>query len=172
MDRFFKHYHYQTSKTLHLYFVAKFFDGWYPPQSLRRMKALHKKKNKNNKKKFWVGQDAARVQCSREPKTIPRCGGKRYKPCLFNLKMDPCEHKDLADTYPIIYQIMLEKLNDYRKRMVKPRRVQFRDPRSNPKKRNGVWEPWKIHPSKKPADGVFSLFQKFPYSLKCEFRKS
>lgn len=138
----------------------------------RYLKKLRKSnKSDKNLSSFWVGQSEARVRCGPVPKRVSHCGGKRYKPCLFNLKDDPCEFHDLSERFPIIYEIMLRRLNEYRKNMAKPRMVTYRDPEANPKKRNGVWLPWKIHPKNKQKENAGSffggLFSKFPYSFTC-----
>ena len=190
--------------------LGRFYDGWYRPPGLKRMQLKYlqkihqqKKKNKkirennrvditagtantNNLSGFWSGKRDARVKCGPVPGNVRHCGrgrGGRYKPCLFNLKDDPCEYRDLSVEFPIIYEIMLRRLGEYRRKMAKPRMVTWRDPKADPKRWNGVWTPWKIHPSKlkekkrkggagKDEGGFFGgLFGKFPYSLKCEFAK-
>lgn len=188
--------------------LGRFYDGWYRPPGLKRMQLKYlqkisqqKKKakktmdnhvdakaettNKNNLSGFWSGKPDARVKCGPIPGKVRHCGrgrGGRYKPCLFNLKDDPCEYRDLSVEFPIIYEIMLRRLDEYRRKMAKPRMVTYRDPKADPKRWNGVWTPWKIHPSKLKNEkkrnggdegdgGFFGLFRRFPYSLKCEFAK-
>jgi len=163
---------------------SRFYDGWYQPPGLKRMQKKHIAKQQiksnlavPNLSSFWVGKAEARIKCGPIPKNIPHCGGKRYKPCLFNLKDDPCEYRDLSETFPIIYEIMLRRLGEYRKKMAKPRMVTFRDPKANPKKWKGVWTPWKIHPSQKKREkeqnqgSLLNLFGRFPYSLTCQFER-
>lgn len=165
-------------------FSGRFYDGWYQPPGLKRMQKKHIAQQQiksnlavPNLSSFWVGKAEARIKCGPIPKNIPHCGGKRYKPCLFNLKDDPCEYRDLSETFPIIYEIMLRRLGEYRKKMAKPRMVTFRDPKANPKKWKGVWTPWKIHPSQKKREkeqnqgSLLNLFGRFPYSLTCQFER-
>lgn len=162
-------------------FLGRFYDGWYRPPGLKRMQHKYLKKLKKSNQSntnftnFWVGNPNARIKCGRRPKKVPHCGGRRYKPCLFNLRDDPCEYFDMSEKFPIIYEIMLRRLNEYRKKMVRPRMMTYRDPAANPKNRNGVWLPWKIHPSKKKknaeksSSSLFGFFNKFPFTLKCKF---
>ena len=149
-----------------IFISGRFYDGWYRPPGLKVMQLKHlqniRNKNKgkenrvdteqtntNNLSGFWTGKRDARIKCGPIPSKVPHCGGRLYKPCLFNLKDDPCEYRDLSDQFPIIYEIMLRRLDEYRRKMAKPRMVTYRDPKANPKRWNGVWTPWKIHPSSK-----------------------
>ncbi|KAI8515753.1 hypothetical protein Bbelb_065660 [Branchiostoma belcheri] len=59
---------------------------------------------------------------------------------LFNLKDDPTEHHNLADTMPDKLREMQTKLQDYRKTMV-PAIWPKNDPKSNPKNWDGAWTP-------------------------------
>lgn len=110
------------------------------------------------------------IHCGLKPISPSYCGGKRHQPCLFNLKSDPCEYTDVSKRYPIIYKIMLTRLQEHVQKMVKSRRNTKRDPKSNPKLNNGVWKPWKK--LKEEETSFFGLFDKFPYSLKCELKKT
>ena len=150
------------------YILGRFYDGWYPPPGLRRKL---KRFNRVDVELTSAENDSI-IKCGRpRPSFIPHCGGKRYMPCLFNIKKDPCEYEDLSKKYPIIHKIMLSRLNEYRKRMVKSRRTTYRDPKSNPKIRDGVWLPWKQLKWKNKASSFFGLFQ-LPYSLNCKFTKN
>ncbi|XP_078659954.1 arylsulfatase B-like isoform X1 [Branchiostoma floridae x Branchiostoma belcheri] len=59
---------------------------------------------------------------------------------LFNLKDDPTEHHNLADTMPDKLKEMRAKLDDYRKTLV-PAINPKADPKSDPKNWGGVWSP-------------------------------
>ena len=174
-------------------FSGRFYDGWYRPPGLKRMQQRYLQKlrknsnriskNTGNLSRFWSGKRNARIKCGPIPDKVPHCGGRQYKPCLFNVKDDPCEYRDLSDQFPIIYEIMLRRLGEYRRKMAKPRMVTYRDPRANPKRWKGVWTPWKIHPKvlkqqkkeeqeeNNKKSSIFNIFGKFPYSLKCGFAK-
>ncbi|XP_053375357.1 arylsulfatase B-like [Mercenaria mercenaria] len=60
---------------------------------------------------------------------------------LFNIKKDPWENKELSMKYPEKVQDMLNRLKHYEKGMV-PCPLPKEDPRANPSRRNGFWEPW------------------------------
>ncbi|XP_057307956.1 arylsulfatase J-like isoform X1 [Hydractinia symbiolongicarpus] len=141
---------------------SRFYDSWYQPPG----------KSRNNINSFVAGNklNDARIHCGLKPKSPSYCGGKRHQPCLFNLKSDPCEYADVSKRYPIIYKIMLTRLQEHVQKMVQSRRNTKRDPKSNPKLNNGVWKPWKK--LKEEETSLFSLFNKFPYSLKCELKKT
>ncbi|XP_070561320.1 arylsulfatase J-like [Ptychodera flava] len=63
------------------------------------------------------------------------------KPCLYNIKDDPCEYYNLADKYPDILQMLLNKLDMYNSTALKPW-VEPADPRADPKLHNYTWMPW------------------------------
>lgn len=64
------------------------------------------------------------------------------KPCLFNIKYDPCEYHNLANQYPHVVDAMLKTLQYYNSTAVPPRNKPI-DPQAFPSKHDGVWVPWK-----------------------------
>ncbi|XP_020614372.1 AP2/ERF domain-containing protein PFD0985w-like [Orbicella faveolata] len=93
-----------------------------------------------------------------QPSTLPgaviNCGkwSKRKEtvcntddfPCLFNIKKDPCEYRNLAHTHIDIVDQLLHKLIDYQKK-ASPVWFPERDPLANPSKNGtiGFWGPWR-----------------------------
>lgn len=63
-----------------------------------------------------------------------------FKDMLFNIRMDPTEHFDLAKKYPGIKNKLKARLRKYKRSMV-PARYPEGDPEANPKYHNGVWSP-------------------------------
>ena len=153
-------------------FLGRFYDGWYPPPQMKKSRkvALSNHVSSKSLKERKHDFSKAAIKCGPKPAMVPHCGGGRYKPCLFNLKADPCEYRDVSEKFPIIYKIMLARLEVYRENMVKSRRSTYRDPRANPKKHNGVWLPWKQLKTKKNSS-FFGFFNPFPYSFSCALNK-
>lgn len=60
---------------------------------------------------------------------------------LFNIKLDPYEKNDLADSHPEIVNKLLAKLASYNATAV-PCRYPPVDPQSNPSLHGGVYGPW------------------------------
>ena len=111
-------------------------DGWYPPPGAELEKIRFEPSLPDER--------SAEIKCGRpRPAHVRHCGGKHYLPCLFNITNDPCEYEDLSKEYPSVYKMMLSRLGDYYRGMVKPRRTTYTDPKANPKIHNGVWLPWK-----------------------------
>ena len=157
--------HFFLISFMYFHFLARFFDGWYPPPGT--MKDIIKRNFKRNKLNLVEGEalnTPSEVRCNKKPLFIPHCDEKRNKPCLFNLKTDPCEFHDVSQDYPIIYNIMIRKLNDYKRRMVKSRRTMKADPESNPKLHKGAWVSWKDKPKRKRS--FLGLNWLFPF--RCE----
>lgn len=149
-----------------LFYLAQFYSGWYaPPGMKKQIIKTFLKRNKSESRKLLTS--SAEIVCSKKPLKVNHCGGKNNKPCLFNLDNDPCEFHDVSKQYPIIYNIMLRKLDDYRKRMVKSRRTTIRDPGSNPKLHGGAWVSWKIKKKEKRSNSYLEWL--FPFS--CSSKK-
>lgn len=87
----------------------------------------------------------AEIVCKGQPRQLPKmpCGGKKGRPCLFNIRTDPCEYKDVSREHPDIYEKLLQRLREYRESMVPSRRNTHRASQANPKLHGGVWVPWK-----------------------------
>ncbi|XP_057307958.1 arylsulfatase J-like [Hydractinia symbiolongicarpus] len=124
---------------------SRFYDGWYPPPEVENSyeNSRYSFTDDMNDYVRFEGKNDARIKCGHKPLKVSYCGGKKYRPCLFNLKEDPCEYTDVSKDHPIIYKKMLDRLQEYRDGMVKSRRTTYRDPEANPKLNNGVWGPWK-----------------------------
>lgn len=63
-------------------------------------------------------------------------------PCVFNIKDDPCERINLAQTYPEILNNLQKLVEKYRKSAVKPRNIP-RDPNADPAFYNNTWTNWR-----------------------------
>lgn len=62
-----------------------------------------------------------------------------YKgPCLFNLADDPCELRNVAETYPKIVEKLLSILHEYNSTALPPLKREIH-PQSNPRKWGNVW---------------------------------
>ena len=68
---------------------------------------------------------------------ISRCDPNQ-EPCLFNIRLDPCEYFDVADAFPEIAKDLKERILDH---VSKSRAPQFQqpDPNLDPKFNGGVW---------------------------------
>lgn len=60
---------------------------------------------------------------------------------LFNISADPFERQDLSDHRPEVVQVLLQRLVHYNRTAV-PVSYPPDDPRANPNRRRGAWEPW------------------------------
>ncbi|XP_037296703.1 arylsulfatase J isoform X2 [Manduca sexta] len=73
---------------------------------------------------------------------ITTCYPQNGTMCLFNIKDDPCEAKDLSASRPDVVKTMTARLN-IEKSKTKARKVPlFRDPRSSPRFLNYTWDVW------------------------------
>ena len=59
---------------------------------------------------------------------------------LYNLRKDPTEHFDVSNDYPDVVKQLKEKLDNYRKGLVKPKNIPP-DPKSRPALHGGHWVP-------------------------------
>ncbi|XP_072296636.1 arylsulfatase I-like isoform X2 [Eucyclogobius newberryi] len=66
---------------------------------------------------------------------------ERGRVWLFDISADPLERHDLSDQRPEIVQVLLQRLVHYNWSAV-PVRFPPDDPRANPRRRRGAWEPW------------------------------
>lgn len=83
-------------------------------------------------------REAATLVCTSKP-PIP-CNPLE-SPCLFNLKEDPCEMVNLADTNPSMLIALRDMLNDAKLTQVAPLNVP-RDPNADPARWNNTWTNW------------------------------
>lgn len=65
----------------------------------------------------------------------------KESPCLFNIRDDPCETTNLANSRPLVLLSLEESLQKYRDSAVPPNNVPA-DPRANPAHHNGTWTSW------------------------------
>jgi len=61
---------------------------------------------------------------------------------LYDIPNDPTESKNLANKYPDVVQIMLQKIADYQAESVPWENIP-KDCKSDPALRGGVWRPWR-----------------------------
>lgn len=81
------------------------------------------------------------VNCGPKPANLSTNCMPKKAPCLFNIPADPCEYHNIADQNPNLVQMLLQKIEDYRKTSVEPRNKPA-DPNANPKYFGGVWSCW------------------------------
>ncbi|XP_002741217.1 arylsulfatase I-like [Saccoglossus kowalevskii] len=110
-------------------------DWFVPPQ------ITFGKNGTNLTKQFGSDHRGIIVHCSSVPPVAYKNCDPKQKPCLYNIKNDPCEYYNLADEYPDVLQSLLYKLNDYNSTSVTPWVIPP-DPRSNPSLHNDTWSPW------------------------------
>ncbi|XP_036231188.2 arylsulfatase B isoform X2 [Bactrocera oleae] len=80
---------------------------------------------------------AATVMCVMEtPPNI--CEYKEKKPCLYNIRDDPCEYYNQAEKYPNILQTLLDQLKHFNETAI-PASNKPDDPRGDPRLHNYVW---------------------------------
>lgn len=85
-----------------------------------------------------VLREAATVKCTSKP---TKYCNPLESPCLFNLKEDPCEMINLADTNPSMLIALKDMLVEARQTQVSPCNVP-RDPNADPAKWNNTWTNW------------------------------
>lgn len=118
-----------------------FYSDWYPrPESQRELDQAPKPS---------VLKDAA-VDCTlKHPHPLlytkaPICNPE-LKPCLFNIKWDPCEYHNLADFMPNTLKVMIDRLKFYYRKS-SPATYPQADDGANPDQHGGVWGPWRDSP--------------------------
>ena len=118
-----------------------FYSDWYPrPESSHELDQVPKPSNLKD----------ASVDCTvKHPHPLlytkaPICNPEK-KPCLFNIKWDPCEYHNLADFMPNTLKVMIDRLKFYYRKSTPPVYPQA-DDSANPDKHGGVWSPWRDKP--------------------------
>lgn len=118
-----------------------FYSDWYPrPESLHELDQVPKPNNLKD----------ASVDCTvKHPHPLlytkaPICNPEK-KPCLFNIKWDPCEYHNLADFMPNTLKVMIDRLKFYYRKSTPPVYPQA-DESANPDNHGGVWSPWRDKP--------------------------
>ncbi|XP_030845449.1 arylsulfatase I isoform X3 [Strongylocentrotus purpuratus] len=81
------------------------------------------------------------VSCPSKPANASTNCDPKEKPCLFNIRHDPCEFNNIADWNQDIVELLLTRIEEYRATMV-PIRNKKPDPQSNPKYHDNCWVPW------------------------------
>lgn len=82
-----------------------------------------------------------KVNCGPKPANASTNCNLKIEVCLFNIRHDPCEYMNLAKLMPTTAQILMDKINVYRRTMVKPLN-KGKDPKGDPALHGGVWKPW------------------------------
>ena len=83
----------------------------------------------------------------------PLCNPTR-KPCLFNIKWDPCEYHNLADFMPNTMKVLLDRLNFYLSKAA-PVIYPKADDMADPNLANGVWITWRFDTAIPTTDPAF-----------------
>ncbi|CAH3141929.1 unnamed protein product [Porites evermanni] len=132
-----------------------FYSDWYPrPESLHELDQVPKPS---------LLKDAS-VDCTvRHPHPLlytkaPICNPEK-KPCLFNIKWDPCEYHNLADFMPNTLKVMIDRLKFYARKSA-PTMYPQADESANPDQHGGVWTPWR---EKTDVDQTMNDYV-YPYS--------
>ncbi|EDO49172.1 predicted protein, partial [Nematostella vectensis] len=120
----------------------KFYSDWYKrPEGEHELDYIRKPRLLSN----------ATVDCTiKSPHPLlythaPLCNPQK-KPCLFNIKWDPCEYHNLAAFMPNTLKVLLDRLKFYAEGM-KPVIYPRADDLANPDRLGGVWTPWKDDPN-------------------------
>ncbi|CAG5081033.1 Similar to ARSJ: Arylsulfatase J (Homo sapiens) [Cotesia congregata] len=82
-------------------------------------------------------REESRVQCGKKNTTLAKCR-PLVKPCLFNIRSDPCEFNNLAEADNEMLVNLMDVLNKVNKTAVPPRKVDS-DPRSKPSLWDHTW---------------------------------
>ncbi|XP_033099224.1 arylsulfatase J-like isoform X2 [Anneissia japonica] len=81
------------------------------------------------------------VHCPNKPTNASTNCQPFKAPCLFNIKLDPCEYNNVADIYPDITSEMKARLDEILPTVV-PAANKDKDMNSDPKLHGGNWVPW------------------------------
>lgn len=96
------------------------------------------KSNVQSERRILKLRKEAVVKCPTINAPTP-CGLK--VPCLFDMRTDPCERINLANSYPLILQDLQTDVDNYRLGMLPPRN-KLHDPRAAPSLNNYTWTWW------------------------------
>ena len=120
-----------------------FYGDWYP----RPGTSIPIGTNKRKRRQLLEGTT---VDCTiREPHPLlfthaPVCK-PREKPCLFNIKWDPCEYHNIAEIMPNTMKVMLERFNHFANTSAQPIYPES-DNSSKPDLHDGSWTFWRDNP--------------------------
>uniref|UniRef100_A0A0B7A305 Sulfatase N-terminal domain-containing protein n=2 Tax=Arion vulgaris TaxID=1028688 RepID=A0A0B7A305_9EUPU len=114
------------------------YDGWYKPPQFYQ----------------YSNVDLNSADCDQEDVHLPvivDCGQKpeyasvncqpEEAACLYNIREDPCEYNNLAESLPNVVAELQERINVYRSTMIPPGNKPI-DPAGYPQFHGGVWQPW------------------------------
>ncbi|KAI5646460.1 sulfatase domain-containing protein [Phthorimaea operculella] len=87
-------------------------------------------------------RDSLRITCNLSNyETVP-CKPDKDTSCLYNIREDPCERKDLLQSHLEVAQKLAARLQAEMKRVVDPPALLYRDPRALPYLHNYTWTTW------------------------------
>ena len=121
----------------------RYYGDWYPRPGV----PIPKGQNKRKRRQLLEGTS---VDCTiREPHPLlfthaPVCK-PREKPCLFNIKWDPCEYHNIAEIMPNTMKVMLERFNYFANSSAIPIYPES-DNSSRPDLHDGSWTFWRDNP--------------------------
>ncbi|XP_077994837.1 arylsulfatase J-like [Glandiceps talaboti] len=98
-------------------------------------------KNVSSASKGWKDPRADIIHCGPVPAVAYTNCDLPMKPCLYNIRDDPCEYFNLADKYPDVLQYLLHKVDQYNATAVSPW-IPPVDKNANPRLHNDTWMPW------------------------------
>lgn len=81
------------------------------------------------------------ISCKEADNPIVKCNPLK-KPCLYSIIDDPCERKNLADTFPATTSKLVQRMNDLVRMSDPERRTFVSDPRCDPALHLGTWDWW------------------------------
>ncbi|XP_071955176.1 arylsulfatase J-like [Antedon mediterranea] len=93
------------------------------------------------KQKVNPDQRATRVECLPKPDNATTNCQPFKAPCLFNVKHDPCEYYNIADSHPEIVSELKSRLDEILPTVVPAANVDA-DLNADPKLHGGNWVPW------------------------------
>ncbi|XP_049869913.1 arylsulfatase J-like isoform X2 [Pectinophora gossypiella] len=89
-------------------------------------------------------RDNIRVDCKADS-LVKLCYSYGHNVCLFDIKNDPCETRDLSVTMPDVVERLQDILKAEMNRVVDRPNPLFRDPRALPSLHNYTWATWADH---------------------------
>jgi arylsulfatase A-like enzyme len=89
----------------------------------------------------WKVWTPTTIECNFPPGVeVSKCV-PNVKDCLFDIRNDPCELNNIADSYPSMLKLLQDKLHAYNATSIKEVNQPF-DPKADPKFFDGMWAPW------------------------------
>ncbi|PFX15298.1 Arylsulfatase J [Stylophora pistillata] len=88
------------------------------------------------------------IKCGKRPKSKKAACDTNEFPCLFNVRKDPCEYRNLAHIHLPKVRKLLRRLIHYQKNAL-PVWFPERDRTASPADHDGYWGPWKSSKSNK-----------------------